>query len=396
MSLNFRSSEFLNQHIDSIYAFYHPRAIDENGGFFHYFKDSGAVYDKDTRHLVSSTRFVFNYAMRYLHTAEQKDLELVEHGLAFLENVHKQPTGGYAWLIKGNKVLDGTNRCYGLAFVLLANAIALKAGVTSAKNTIERVWALLEDKYFEPKYQLYLDEYNSDFSIAGSYRGQNANMHMCEALLMVFEATSDQKYLERAYTLADTMINVQASLANGLVWEHYNRDWEIDWDYNKSDPKHLFRPWGFQPGHQTEWSKLLLLLNRHKPSPWLVDQAKTLFDTALKYAWDDEHKGIVYGFDPTYQICDGDKYFWVQAESFAAAALLALETNDPKYWDWYDKIWAYSWAHMIDHTHGAWYRILSQQNNAYSDEKSPAGKTDYHTMGACYEVLRAYQLKGSA
>ena len=44
---------------------------------------------------------------------------------------------------------------------------------------------------------------------------------------------------------------------------------------------------------------------------------------------------------------------------------------------------------MALHRHGAWYRILSQDNRKLSDEKSPAGKTDYHTMGACYEVLRA-------
>ena len=31
--------------------------------------------------------------------------------------------------------------------------------------------------------------------------------------------------------------------------------------------------------------------------------------------------------------------------------------------------------------------ILARDNRKYSDEKSPAGKTDYHTMGACYEVL---------
>ena len=43
---------------------------------------------------------------------------------------------------------------------------------------------------------------------------------------------------------------------------------------------------------------------------------------------------------------------------------------------------------MIDHEHGAWYRILSPGNARLSDEKSPAGKTDYHTMGACYDVLR--------
>jgi mannose/cellobiose epimerase-like protein (N-acyl-D-glucosamine 2-epimerase family) len=79
----------------------------------------------------------------------------------------------------------------------------------------------------------------------------------------------------------------------------------------------------------------------------------------------------------------------VQAESLAAAALLALRTGDAAYWAWYERLWAYSWAHMIDHQHGAWYRILTADNRAYSDEKSPAGKTDYHTMGACYDVLRA-------
>ena len=40
------------------------------------------------------------------------------------------------------------------------------------------------------------------------------------------------------------------------------------------------------------------------------------------------------------------------------------------------------------HRYGAWFRILSRDNRRYSDEKSPAGKVDYHTMGACYEVLK--------
>jgi mannose/cellobiose epimerase-like protein (N-acyl-D-glucosamine 2-epimerase family) len=77
----------------------------------------------------------------------------------------------------------------------------------------------------------------------------------------------------------------------------------------------------------------------------------------------------------------------VQAESLAAAALLADRTGEENYWNWYDRIWAYSWAHFVDHEHGAWYRILTRDNHKISDEKSPAGKTDYHTMGACYEVL---------
>ena len=171
------------------------------------------------------------------------------------------------------------------------------------------------------------------------------------------------------------------------MWEHYKADWSIDWDYNKDDKTNIFRPWGFQPGHLTEWAKLLLILERHRPLDWLLPKAEALYNEALKTAWDEKNGGICYGFAPDKSICDGDKYFWVQAESFAAASLLANRTGNAAYWDSYHKIWAYAWAHMIDHKFGAWYRILTQDNQSYSNEKSPAGKTDYHTMGACYEVL---------
>jgi mannose/cellobiose epimerase-like protein (N-acyl-D-glucosamine 2-epimerase family) len=41
----------------------------------------------------------------------------------------------------------------------------------------------------------------------------------------------------------------------------------------------------------------------------------------------------------------------------------------------------------VDHDHGAWYRILGPDNRKLTDEKSPAGKVDYHNLGACHEVL---------
>jgi len=139
----------------------------------------------------------------------------------------------------------------------------------------------------------------------------------------------------------------------------------------------------------------LAILERHAPqlastqreTQWFVPRAAALFDAAVTHAWDDQHGGLVYGFAPDGRVCDGDKYFWVQAESLAAAALLAQRTGEDKYWQWYERIWDYSWKHLVDHEFGAWYRILTRDNRKYSDEKSPAGKTDYHTMGACYEVL---------
>ena len=103
--------------------------------------------------------------------------------------------------------------------------------------------------------------------------------------------------------------------------------------------------------------------------------------------WDKTNGGLIYGYDIEGNLYDADKYYWVQAESLAAAALLAHRLKDEKYWQCYEKIWDYSWKYFVDHQYGAWYRTLTPTNEKYSDEKSPVGKTDYHTMGACYEVL---------
>src|SRR6185295_16253322 len=127
----------------------------------------------------------------------------------------------------------------------------------------------------------------------------------------------------RAERVATNITLRQAKLSQGLVWEHFHADWSVDWHYNEEDSSNIFRPWGFQPGHQTEWAKLLLILERHRPQAWHVTRARELFDRALELSWDHEHGGMVYGFDPDGKFYDEDKYFWVQAESIAAAALLA-------------------------------------------------------------------------
>ncbi|TDO99079.1 AGE family epimerase/isomerase [Marinomonas balearica] len=385
----FDSKAFLERHIEQTMAFYFPSCIDPSGGFFQFFKDDGSIYDANTRHLVSSTRFIFNFSKAYLHTNIAEYKQAVVHGIQYLRERHRSKSGGYVWLLEGEKNLDETNHCYGLAFVMLAYSNALQAGISKSSEWIEETYNLLEEHFWEAEHGLYLDEISEDWSIKSTYRGQNANMHMCEAMMAAFDATQNEKYLIRAKLLAKNITQHQANLSeSGEIWEHYTPDWKIDWNYNTNDPKHLFRPWGFQPGHQTEWAKLLLMLNNRAPEPWYLSKAKSLFDAAYKKAWDTKNRGLHYGYAPDGSICDADKYFWVQAESFAAAWLLYLNTKDEKYREQYQALWEFSWDNMIDHKHGAWYRILNERNKKYDDHKSPAGKTDYHTMGACYEVLK--------
>ncbi len=389
--MNYRDSQFLRSHIKSILDFYHPTIVDESGGFFQNFMDDGTVFDGEARHLVSSTRMVFNYCKAYQLFGDEEYLRRAEHGLAYIRRAHwDDERKGYNWTLKSHRADDQTNHCYGLAFVVLAFATALETGIADAIDDLENAYQLMEQHFWLEDSGLYADEATSDWSVVSDYRGQNANMHSCEAMLAAFEATKDEKYLERAYQLAKKFALEMADKADGLVWEHYTKALEVDWEYNKDDPKNLYRPWGFQPGHQTEWTKLLLILHRHRPEQWMVDRAKSFFDRALLTSWDRSLGGIFYGFTPQGNICDDDKYFWVQAETFAAAARLALVTGDEQYWQWYDRIWEYADRFMIDHEYGAWYRVLDRQNEKLSEQKSTAGgKCDYHTLGACWDVLRA-------
>lgn len=420
---DFADPATLRAHIADTMAFYHPRAIDPAGGFFHYFRDDGSVYDAAHRHLVSSTRFVFDYAKAAVEFADAplavEYRAAVAHGLRYLREVHRDPaSGGYAWTLRDGAAEDRTLHTYGLAFVLLAYATARKSGANTAA-WMDETWGLLETHAWDPAHGLYRDEADARWQYSG-YRGQNANMHLCEALLAAFDASGEARYLDRALLLADHMTRRQATSAGGLVWEHYDRDWDVDWDYHRDDPKHLFRPWGFQPGHQVEWAKLLLVLRAHLAArgtapDWLLPTARHLFDTALAHGWDGLHGGIVYGFAPdslrdaspargaavadvatarTY-FCDDDKYFWVQAEAIAASAFLYAATGKARYRDWYTQLWRYAWTHFVDHRHGAWYRILDRSNRRYDDLKSPAGKTDYHTMGACHDVLHVLRTQAA-
>lgn len=388
--MTFYNKNFLKQQCQQILGFYDPRVIDKSGGYHQNFLDNGEVFDSNFKQLVSSTRIIINYANAALLFDNDDYLAKAKHGLDYLENVHWQPEiNGYAFTLDNHKPLDNTQFSYGYAFVLLAYATVKKAGIITTNEPLLVTFKLLNDAFWLPEHGLYADEISTEGKLS-PYRGQNANMHLCEALIAAYEATQDRRFLSRATTIAENITFKQAKLSNGLVWEHFNEHFDIDWDYNKDDPKNLYRPWGFQPGHQTEWTKLLLQLHRHSPEDKWLEKAEMLLNMAFDHAWDDEHGGLIYGFSPEYKWCDDDKYFWVQAESFAAAAMLYKLTDNEKYLQYYTNLWEYCLAHFVDDEYGAWFRLLDRKNTAYNNEKSYAGaKCDYHNLGACLEVIRS-------
>ena len=79
---------------------------------------------------------------------------------------------------------------------MLAYAKALEAGIEEARAHLDETWQLMERHFWSEGDGLYRDEISADWTIVSPYRGQNANMHSCEAMLAAYEATGDAKYLD--------------------------------------------------------------------------------------------------------------------------------------------------------------------------------------------------------
>ena len=373
-------------HCRAILDFYEPVAFDFKGGFFQNFLDDGEVFDKTSRHLVSSTRFIFNYAEAFRRGYGSHYAKWATHGINYLFEHHFVPqTSHFIWTL--GHIPDKAAMAYGHAFVALAGATAIRAGLELGKPCLEAAFNILEHHFYEPEYKAYADERSGDLAYLSAYRGQNANMHICECLIASFHATQQQHFLDRACVLAKRFAGDLASLGGGMIWEHYSADWEIDWNFNRDSPNDLFKPWGFQPGHQVEWAKLLTEIYFISGEEWYLQRAKCLFKHAINKGWDDKNGGLVYSIGPDGAFASANKYFWVQAEAIAAAYRLYKITGDVEYLNIYKRLWSFSWNFLIDHKYGGWFRLTTCAGEKLDDKKSPMGKVDYHVLAACWDVL---------
>ena len=368
-------------------AFFQPASINPLGGFFD-LDDGGKPMpvgatpgSAPARQLHSTARMVHCFAMAEL-LGYPGSASVVDHGMDFLWNGHRdRVNGGYFWGVGYQAPTDANKRAYGHAFVLLAAASARAVGHPDADRLLTDISTVLHERFWEDGPGASAEAFSADWQALGGYRGQNANMHLTEALMAAFEVTGDQTYLAMAERIADLIVRRHAAAKGWRLPEHFTESWELDLDY-AGDP--MFQPYGATPGHWLEWTRLLLQLwelggRRHS---WMPDAARSLFQQAVHDAWDAETGGFYYtvGFDGVPLI--PDRFWWPCAEGIGAAAFLNAIDGGPMYEEWYRRIWDFTATRLIDHAAGGWW---PQVNEALRPSSDPFfGKPDiYHALQAC-------------
>ena len=370
---------------------------------------SGEPYADRRRHLVATCRSIANFAVGAIAGGPDWCRDAAEHGLSFLREAHRADDGGYHLVVDADgDPLDRTRSAYGHAFVLLAYARATEAGIDGAAENLEATHELLEDRFRDEAGMLRSD-CDPDWTEREAYRGQNANMHACEAYLAAYEATGADEYLDRARHIARTITVDLAAETDGLLWEHYTADWDHDFGYNEDEPRHQFRPPGYQPGHHVEWAKFLALLDRYDgatgadadvdaegdeyaPEGGWYARALDLFETAVANGWTET--GFVYTHREDGTAIVPDQYGWALAEAVGASA--ALAERAAAHGDAAERLrtWNRRFLECTDRYRGPaglWYekRLAADDGGDLVAPDPPGVEPDYHPASAFYECWRS-------
>ncbi len=330
---------------------------------FGWLDDDGRPDPQQSPQLWITARMTHVFALAHLRGRPGAGL-LVDRGLAALTGPFRDAEHG-GWFSEldpagGPARTDKSN--YDHAFVVLAAASATAAGRPGAAELLQEALGVVEQHFWREDEGRSVESWDRTWTELEPYRGANSNMHTVEAFLTAAAVTGDDRWLTRALSIAEHLIE-RATRDNGWrLPEHFDPGWTPLPDYNADRKNDKFRPYGSTPGHWLEWSRLLLhleaALGAQAPG-WLLEDARRLFDTAVEVGWaPDGEPGFVYTLDWSDRPVVASRLHWVLTEAIGAAAVLVRRTGDPGYERWYRTFWDEAAARFVDRDRGSWVHEL--------------------------------------
>lgn len=300
--------------------------------------------------------------------------ELLRAGLkVLLEKGVRQDGSTRHQLTSDAKFGDDRRDLYDLAFVILALSEANKAldgvpGVIEAAsdllNWVEKYWRHPNGGFYEGEI------------VDSSVRRQNPHMHLLEALISLHETGAGDAAMRVATEIADLHIDIASRCPKFVIPEYYNHD---------NFPVFTDEAGGVEPGHQFEWSYLLIRFGE------VANQDMS------KYATDLRSFGEAYGVvtetgfihestDPHGKVVSATSRLWTHCERLKAAISSYEISNDECALKAIDQSFSQIQSYYVG-PHLALAYERKTQNGEFLRQNSRASSL-YHVVCALSELLR--------
>lgn len=239
---------------------------------------------------------------------------ILDHCFETLTTTGWHADGGWIHLFNPDgSVLDETRDTYDHCFVLFGLAWLYRA----TGRPEAREWA---DWTID-----YMDRHLSDHAWGGYYetndrklpRRANPHMHFLEAMLAWYEATGEERFLDRAQAMVMMYDRHFHDPATGTLSEYFDADWTRR---QTTDEERRI-----EPGHHYEWAWLLTRYADHRELPCIGHKARQLFAAAATFGHHPATGAAADGMQPDGSGVEPHARLWPQTEALKVA--LAFEKH---------------------------------------------------------------------
>lgn len=244
----------------------------DHGGVHEALNFDGTPAQHETKRLRVLPRQIYCFAHAKTMGWDGDAAGAVQHCFDTLVNTGWHADSGWVHRFKPDgSVHDDTRDMYDQCFCLLAFAWMIRANIKAdeAKAQLDRTIAFLDTQLANKTHGGFAEAIGATQS---PYRRANPHMHYLEAMLALYDATSDTSYLDRADHIIDLFDRHFYDPDTATLTEFFQNDWtriEGNGDHAR-----------VEPGHHYEWAWLLLRYLKHRHRDGLEAKARTLFSTA--------------------------------------------------------------------------------------------------------------------
>jgi mannose-6-phosphate isomerase len=350
-------------------------ADDRHGGFHEQLDAAGHPVPIGTKRLMVQCRQLYVLSQAAL-LGDPTGCAIAERGYTFLRaHYHdKRQSGWFFRAAATGEPIDRSKDLYGHAFVLFALAHLHRA--FAAPDAIELATATMDALHTRMAAPGggFWDKTTEDWAPDTALRRQNPHMHLLEAMLALFEATGQTRWLDEAAALVTLFGERFFDPATATLGEFFNADWTPH-----PDTGHIV-----EPGHHFEWVWLLHRYANLSGRP-VEPAADALFTMAMRHGFDADNGHIHDQLDRNGAPLLRTRRIWTMTEAIKAQTA-HIEAGLPQAASHLDRLSHHLLDRFLRPAQLGWIETMTPDGTP--TQTNLPGSTPYHLVMAAAEIRR--------
>lgn len=320
-------------------------------------------------------------AKTYLEMAQRAKREIIDL-------FYDADFGGIHWSLNPDGTpLDTKKQIYAIAFAIYGLAEFNRAtGDGEALEYAIKLFNSIEDHSFDAEKGGYFEAFTRDWKPiedmrlsekdANESKTMNTHLHVLEAYTCLYRVWNNGLLKERLRGLIE-VFQQHIIGPDGHLKLFFDNDWNCGYDT-------------VSYGHDIEASWLIHEAALVLDDEQILDRMKTLVQSVAEAALEGftPDGGMIYEKHGQEGPADGDRHWWVQAETVVGCFNLWDNFSDPSGMENALMCWEFIKANLIDRENGEWYwSVRSDGTINRDDDKAGFWKCPYHNGRMCMEIL---------